>query len=104
MAGLFGKVTEMATSMLADPARVDQVAGVAFGQFDKDKSGYVEGPEVTALVNTATKMLGVTVTDEQIAGVFGKFAGEDAKLDKEEFGRLLQSLIQKHGSAAAPAQ
>jgi len=106
MAGLFGKVSGLVSGYLNDPAKLEPIITQCFGVFDKDKSGFVEGPEVKAAAQMVIEKTGISgIPVDKIDLIFNKVAGPDQKVDKEEFGKLVHELL-KHAGAekgAAPA-
>lgn len=53
----------------SDPAKLEGAITKGFGMFDKDKSGYVEGPEAVACARQVLKLAKITsVTDAQVRG------------------------------------
>jgi hypothetical protein len=101
-----------------DGARLDMAIDKGFAFFDKDKSGYIDGPEATAAAQKTLAVfggMGKKVTPAQIDAAFSKVSGPDHKLDKNEFGNYIRTLVEKaggpktthaptgtHGTEAAP--
>lgn len=83
-------------------AHIDLFINQGFGFFDKDKSGFVEGPEVKACVEKVLSLAGITsIPTSAIDGQFNKVAGPDQKLDKAEFTALIHQLLQQQGQQPA---
>lgn len=102
MAGLLGKVTGMmgGGGGGAGGSHIDMFIGQAFGMFDKDKSGYIDGPEAKACVERVLGLAGIkNIPASAIDGVFNKVSGPDKRLDKAEFTAMVHQLIASHGQA-----
>jgi Ca2+-binding EF-hand superfamily protein len=92
--------------MLSDPAKLEPIIAKSFVMFDKDKSGFVEGPEVMQAVDKVLSMAGIAKPHHtHLEAIFNKVSGPDHRLDKAEFQRMVHELLtrlNKHPNPAAP--
>lgn len=80
---------------------IDMFIGQAFGFFDKDKSGYIDGMEAKAAVDRVLGLAGIkNIPQSGIDSTFNKVAGPDQRLTKAEFTALIHRLLASHGQAA----
>lgn len=94
MSGLFGKISGIVSGYTSDPAKLEPFIVKGFGMFDKDGSGSIEGPEVTACVQKVLGLAGITnVPQSAIDSTFARVAGPDQKLDRAEFAVLVKELL-----------
>eukprot|EP00775_Hariotina_reticulata_P006993 gene6993-7207_t len=98
-------LTKCFGAVVNDPAKLESVIGQGFNLFDKDKSGYIEGPEAKAACEQVLKLAKVNnVKPEQLDTVFNKVSGADQKLDKAEFAGYVHKVLgQSAPATAAPA-
>eukprot|EP00879_Flechtneria_rotunda_P000845 GHRR01000970.1.p1 GENE.GHRR01000970.1~~GHRR01000970.1.p1 ORF type:complete len:116 (+),score=40.58 GHRR01000970.1:157-504(+) len=105
MEGVFNKVSGLLGGYLSDQGKLEPIISKAFGMFDRDGSGYIDGPEAKACADKVLGMIGLSnVPTSHIDSVFNKVAGPDQKLDKAEFGKLMHELLRRvEGTGAAGA-
>lgn len=94
MSGLFGKISGLVGGYTSDPSKLEPFIVKGFSMFDKDGSGSIEGPEVTACVQKVLGLAGISnVPQGAIDSVFARVAGPDQKLDRAEFAALVKQLL-----------
>jgi Ca2+-binding EF-hand superfamily protein len=81
--------------VINDPKLLEKPLTMAFNHFDKDKSGYIEGSEILAVVEKVSRTFGLQKAPTPAVNViFDKVAGPDGRLDMAEFKTLLQKMFE----------
>eukprot|EP00882_Tetradesmus_deserticola_P019016 GHRQ01020458.1.p3 GENE.GHRQ01020458.1~~GHRQ01020458.1.p3 ORF type:complete len:103 (+),score=43.11 GHRQ01020458.1:133-441(+) len=94
MSSLFGQISGLIGGSGNDPSKLEPFIVKGFSMFDKDGSGSIEGPEVTACVHKVLGMAGISnVPQSAIDSVFARVAGPDKRLDRAEFAALVKQLL-----------
>ena len=90
--------------MLSDPSKLEPIIAKSFGMFDKDKSGFIDGPEAMAAADKVLQMAGMNKPHHtHIEAVFNKVSGPDKRLSKAEFQHMIHELLNKVGKHPNPA-
>ncbi len=84
-----------AQDIINDPAKLDEVVSLVFGEFDADGSGEISKDELAGAVNSFNKQAGVdAASDDQINEAFGALdVNNDGKISKDEFKTLVVAIL-----------